>query len=45
LPLAIWFEADAIAALLSRTSDKLDADLLAAVQEKMVLNRAKYPAE
>jgi NTP pyrophosphatase (non-canonical NTP hydrolase) len=30
---------------LVRLADKLDVDLLAAVQEKMVLNRAKYPAE
>lgn len=30
---------------LVRLADKLDVDLLAAVQEKMVLNREKYPAE
>ena len=30
---------------LVRIADKLDVDLMAAVQEKMVLNRAKYPAE
>lgn len=30
---------------LVRLADKLDVDLMAAVQEKMVLNRAKYPAE
>lgn len=30
---------------LIRLADKLDVDLFAAVQEKMVLNRAKYPAE
>jgi NTP pyrophosphatase (non-canonical NTP hydrolase) len=30
---------------LVRLADKLDVDLLAAVEEKMVLNRAKYPAE
>jgi NTP pyrophosphatase (non-canonical NTP hydrolase) len=30
---------------LVRLADKLDIDLMAAVQEKMVLNRAKYPAE
>jgi NTP pyrophosphatase (non-canonical NTP hydrolase) len=30
---------------LVRLADKLDVDLLKAVQEKMVLNRAKYPAE
>jgi NTP pyrophosphatase (non-canonical NTP hydrolase) len=30
---------------LVRLADKLDVDLLAAVQDKMVLNRAKYPAE
>jgi NTP pyrophosphatase (non-canonical NTP hydrolase) len=29
---------------LVRLADKLDVDLMAAVQEKMVLNRAKYPA-
>ena len=30
---------------LVRLADKLDVDLLAAVQDKMVLNRAKYPAD
>jgi NTP pyrophosphatase (non-canonical NTP hydrolase) len=30
---------------LVRLADKLDVDLLAAVHEKMVLTRAKYPAE
>jgi NTP pyrophosphatase (non-canonical NTP hydrolase) len=30
---------------LVRLADKLDVDLNAAVQEKMVLNRAKYPAD
>ncbi|WP_426117117.1 nucleotide pyrophosphohydrolase [Massilia sp. PWRC2] len=30
---------------LVRLADKLDVDLVQAVQEKMVLNRAKYPAE
>jgi NTP pyrophosphatase (non-canonical NTP hydrolase) len=30
---------------LVRLADKLDVDLLAAVHEKMVLNRAKYPAD
>jgi NTP pyrophosphatase (non-canonical NTP hydrolase) len=30
---------------LVRLADKLDVDLMSAVQEKMVLNRAKYPAE
>jgi NTP pyrophosphatase (non-canonical NTP hydrolase) len=30
---------------LVRLADKLDVDLMTAVQEKMVLNRAKYPAE
>ena len=30
---------------LVRLADKLDVDLLTAVEEKMVLNRAKYPAE
>ncbi len=30
---------------LVRLADKLDVDLLGAVEEKMVLNRAKYPAD
>jgi len=30
---------------LVRLADKLDVDLGAAVQEKMILNRAKYPAD
>ena len=30
---------------LVRLADKLDVDLMGAVQEKMVLNRAKYPAD
>jgi NTP pyrophosphatase (non-canonical NTP hydrolase) len=30
---------------LVRLADKLDVDLMAAVEEKMVLNRAKYPAD
>jgi len=30
---------------LVRLADKLDVDLFGAVQEKMVLNRAKYPAD
>jgi NTP pyrophosphatase (non-canonical NTP hydrolase) len=30
---------------LVRLADKLDVDLFRAVEEKMVLNRAKYPAE
>jgi len=30
---------------LVRLADKLDVDLFSAVQEKMVLNREKYPAE
>lgn len=30
---------------LVRLADKLDVDLFAAVQDKMVLNRAKYPAD
>jgi len=30
---------------LVRLADKLEVDLFAAVQEKMVLNREKYPAE
>jgi NTP pyrophosphatase (non-canonical NTP hydrolase) len=30
---------------LVRLADKLDVDMMAAVEEKMILNRAKYPAE
>ena len=30
---------------LVRLADKLDVDLMRAVEEKMVLNRAKYPAD
>ncbi len=30
---------------LVRLADKLDVDLFTAVEEKMVLNRAKYPAD
>jgi NTP pyrophosphatase (non-canonical NTP hydrolase) len=30
---------------LVRLADKLDVDLMSAVEEKMVLNRLKYPAE
>jgi NTP pyrophosphatase (non-canonical NTP hydrolase) len=30
---------------LVRLADKLDVDLVAAVEDKMVLNRAKYPAD
>ena len=30
---------------LVRLADKLDVDLMAAVSEKMILNRAKYPAD
>ena len=30
---------------LVRLADKLDVDLVAAVRDKMVLNRAKYPAD
>jgi NTP pyrophosphatase (non-canonical NTP hydrolase) len=30
---------------LVRLADKLDVDLMAAVEEKMVLNRLKYPAD
>ena len=30
---------------LVRLADKLDVDLMAAVKDKMVLNRAKYPAD
>jgi hypothetical protein len=28
-----------------RLADKLNVDLVSAVEEKMVLNRAKYPAD
>ena len=31
--------------VMTNRPDKLDVDLFAAVQEKMVLNREKYPAE
>ena len=34
-----------VLAYLIRLADKLDVDLHAAVLEKMVLNRAKYPAD
>ena len=30
---------------LVRLADKLDVDLMAAVEDKMVINRAKYPAD
>jgi NTP pyrophosphatase (non-canonical NTP hydrolase) len=42
---AVGHEMADVLVYLVRLADKLDIDLLAAVQEKMVLNRAKYPAD
>jgi NTP pyrophosphatase (non-canonical NTP hydrolase) len=42
---AVRHEMADVLVYLVRLADKLDVDLLAAVQEKMVLNREKYPAE
>ena len=42
---AIRHEMADVLAYLVRLADKLDVDLFQAVQEKMVLNRAKYPAD
>lgn len=42
---AIRHEMADVLVYLVRLADKLDVDLLQAVQEKMVLNRAKYPAD
>ena len=42
---AIRHEMADVLVYLVRLADKLDVDLFQAVQEKMVLNRAKYPAD
>lgn len=42
---AVRHEMADVLVYLVRLADKLDVDLVQAVQEKMVLNRAKYPAE
>jgi NTP pyrophosphatase (non-canonical NTP hydrolase) len=42
---AVRHEMADVLVYLVRLADKLDVDLMAAVQEKMVLNREKYPAE
>lgn len=42
---AVRHEMADVLVYLVRLADKLDVDLFAAVEEKMVLNRAKYPAE
>jgi NTP pyrophosphatase (non-canonical NTP hydrolase) len=42
---AIRYEMADVLVYLVRLADKLDVDLFQAVQEKMVLNRAKYPAD
>jgi NTP pyrophosphatase (non-canonical NTP hydrolase) len=42
---AVRHEMADVLVYLVRLADKLDVDLMAAVQEKMVLNRAKYPAD
>ena len=42
---AIRHEMADVLVYLVRLADKLDVDLLQTVQEKMVLNRAKYPAD
>jgi NTP pyrophosphatase (non-canonical NTP hydrolase) len=42
---AIRHEMADVLVYLVRLADKLDVDLLQAVQEKMVLNRIKYPAD
>ena len=41
----VRYEMADVLVYLVRLADKLDVDLFSAVQEKMVLNRAKYPAE
>jgi NTP pyrophosphatase (non-canonical NTP hydrolase) len=43
--IAVRHEMADVLVYLVRLADKLDVDLLAAVEEKMVLNRAKYPAD
>jgi NTP pyrophosphatase (non-canonical NTP hydrolase) len=42
---AVRHEMADVLVYLVRLADKLDVDLFQAVEEKMVLNRAKYPAE
>jgi NTP pyrophosphatase (non-canonical NTP hydrolase) len=42
---AVRHEMADVLVYLVRLADKLDVDLMAAVSEKMVLNRAKYPAD
>lgn len=42
---AVRHELADVLVYLVRLADKLDVDLGAAVEEKMVLNRAKYPAD
>ncbi len=42
---AVRHEMADVLVYLVRLADKLDVDLGAAVEEKMVLNRAKYPAD
>ena len=42
---AVGHEMADVLVYLVRLADKLDVDLMAAVQDKMVLNRAKYPAD
>ena len=42
---AVRHEMADVLVYLVRLADKLDVDLFAAVEEKMVLNRAKYPAD
>ncbi len=42
---AIRHEMADVLVYLVRLADKLDVDLFEAVEEKMVLNRAKYPAD
>lgn len=42
---AVRHEMADVLVYLVRLADKLGVDLFAAVEEKMVLNRAKYPAE
>ena len=42
---AVRHEMADVLVYLVRLADKLDVDLAAAVEEKMILNRAKYPAD
>lgn len=41
----VRYEMADVLVYLVRLADKLDVDLVRAVEEKMVLNRAKYPAD